>query len=327
VSIATVSHVIRGTKLVSPALRQRVQKAIHELDYSPNAIARGLKSQRTRMLGIILPDITNPFFPGVIRGAEDKAFESGYFLVTANTDDQSEREQRTVSALRSYRVDGILLVPLPSRKSSHVRRAMEAGIQIVFLDRPVVGIRADAVLLDNEKGSRDCVRHLVQQGHRKIAVITGPLMASNARERLLGYQKALREAGIKNDPTLVFEGDFRFDSGYRLAKTLLQRPGRATAIFACNGVMGMGAMAALDELGINCPAGMALASFDDLTFDQSAHSRLTTVVQPSYEMGSLAASLLIDRIEGRMTGAPVTVRVAPSLVIRGSTLPTKPSRR
>ncbi len=319
VSIATVSNVIRGTKRVSPDLQERVKAAILELDYSPNAIARGLKVKQTRMLGMVLPDITNPFFPGVIRGAEDTAFDRDYFLVTANTDEQIGRERRLLGALRSYRADGILLASAPGSDVSHIRRTINSGVSVVFLDRPVAGVEADAVLLDNVRGARECVRHLLQLGHRRIAIITGPQTLQNARERLQGYEEAMRESDLAVDPALILEGDYRLASGHRLATQLLKAHGDASALFVCNGVMTVGVLNALEEAGLQCPRDMSLATFDDLTLDHSAHSHLTSVIQPSYEMGSRAATLLLDRIEGRLTGDPIVLRVMPTLVIREST--------
>ena len=319
VSIATVSNVIRGTKRVSPKLQERVQAAIRELDYSPNAIARGLKVKQTRMLGMVLPDITNPFFPGIIRGAEDTAFDRDYFLVTANTDEQIGRERRLLAALRSYRADGILLASAPGSDTSHIRRTISSGVSVVFLDRPVSGVAADAVLLDNVRGARECVRHLLQLGHRRIAIITGPLKLQNARERLQGYEEALRESDVPIDPSLILEGDYRLESGHKLAAQLLKNRGHASAIFVCNGVMTVGVLNAFEEAGVECPRDISLATFDDLTLDHSSHSHLTAVVQPSYEMGARAATLLIDRIEGRLTGDPIVLRVVPTLVIREST--------
>ncbi len=319
VSIATVSNVIRGTKRVSPELQDRVQAAIRELDYSPNAIARGLKVKQTRMLGMVLPDITNPFFPGIIRGAEDTAFDRDYFLVTANTDEQIGRERRLLGALRSYRADGILLASAPGTDTSHIRRTIASGVSVVFLDRPVAGVNADAVLLDNVRGARECVRHLRQLGHSRIAIITGPLQLQNARERLQGYEEALRESDVPIDQALILQGDYRLESGHRLAKDLLRGRTGATAMFVCNGVMTVGALNAFEELGVQCPRDISLATFDDLTLDHSSHSHLTAVVQPSYEMGARAATLLMDRIEGRLTGEPIVLRVVPTLVIREST--------
>ena len=319
VSIATVSNVIRGTRRVSSKLEERVRTAIRDLDYYPNEIARSLKVKQTRMLGMVLPDITNPFFPEIIRGAEDTAFERGYFLVTANTDEQGGRERRIVSALRSYRVDGILLASASGNDTTHIRSTMQAGISIVCLDRSVPGIKMDAVLLDNIRGGRECVRHLIQCGHRRIAIITGSLELQTGRERLRGYEDALKEAGISLDPGLILEGDFRDASGYRLGKELLCRRTKPTAIFVCNGVMTLGVLKALEELGMQCPEDIALATFDDLAGDRSFHPHLTAVVQPSYKMGARAATILMDRIEEKLTKRPTVVRIAPTLVIREST--------
>lgn len=336
VSIATVSNVIRGTKRVSPELRERVEAAIRELDYSPNAIARGLKVKQTRILGMVLPDITNPFFPGIIRGAEDTAFERDYFLVTANTDEQIGRERRLLSALRSYRVDGILLASAPGSDISHIRSTIASGISVVFLDRPVAGVKADSVLLDNVRGARECVRHLLQQGHRRIAIITGPLKLQNARERLQGYEEALRESDISLDQALILQGDYRLESGERLGRQIIESRLDATAIFVCNGVMSVGVLYAFEEMGVHCPRDIALATFDDLTLDHTSHTHLTSVIQPNYEMGARAATLLMDRIERKLTGDPVVVRVVPTLVVRQSTpvyrrtaseFPASPRRR
>lgn len=319
VSIATVSNVIRGTRRVSPKLAERVRAAIRELNYSPNEIARSLKVKQTRMLGMVLPDITNPFFPEIIRGAEDSAFERGYFLVTANTDEQIGRERRIVAALRSYRVDGILLASASGTDTSHLKSTMDAGVALVCLDRTVPGIKTDAVLLDNVRGARECVRHLLQKRHRRIAIITGALNLQTGRERLRGYEEALREADIAVDPRLVLEGDFRHDSGYRLGKHIMEQPDRPTGIFVCNGVMTLGVLKAFEEMEIRCPGDVALATFDDLAVDSPFHPHLTTVVQPSYEIGARAATILMDRIEGRLNKDPLIVRVAPTLIVREST--------
>jgi LacI family transcriptional regulator len=319
VSIATVSNVIRGTRKVSPKLTERVRAAIRELNYSPNEIARSLKVRQTRMLAMVLPDITNPFFPEIIRGAEDTAFERGYFLMTANTDEQIGRERRIVAALRSYRVDGVLLASASGTDTSHLRSTIEAGVALVCLDRTVPGVKTDAVLLDNVRGARECVRHMIQKGHRDIAIITGSLDLQTGRERLRGYEEALREADIPVESRRVLEGDFRHESGYRLGKQIVHSADRPTAIFVCNGVMTLGVLKAFEEAKLRCPQDIALATFDDLAVDSPFHPHLTTVVQPSYEMGARAAGILIDRIEGRISKETTTVRIAPTLIVREST--------
>ena len=322
VSTATVSNVIRGTRKVSEARAARVHAAIRDLNYFPNEIARSLKVRQTRMLAMVLPDITNPFFPELIRGAEDAAFARGYFLLTANTDEQPGRERRIVAALRSYRVDGILLATAQGtgdQDTSHIAGMVNAGVSVVCLDRAVPNVATDAVLLDNVGGARDCVRHLVQQGHRRIAIITGSLHLQTGYERLEGYKLALYDAGIAENSKWIKEGDFRFESARFLSEQLLKQRSRPTAIFTCNGVMARGVLKTLENRNLHSPRDIALATFDDLTVDQSFHPHVTAVVQPSYEIGARAASMLMDRIEGRLGKEVSVVRVAPRLVLREST--------
>ncbi len=319
VSIGTASNVISGNHPVGKARMARVLAAIKELDYHPNEVARSLKVKQTRMLGMVLPDITNPFFSDLIRGAEDAALERGYLLLTANTDEQVEREKRFVAALRSRRVDGILLAATASKSETHLKSVVAAGVPIVCLDRMAPGLALDAVLADNVRGTQECVRHLIRAGHTKIAIITGSLELEIARERLGGYRAALDEAGVPCPNDWVMEGDFREEAGYRLGKELLLRRERPSAIFACNGVMTLGLLMALDELGVKCPDEIALATFDDLPFAHSFHPHLTAVAQPANAIGYQGTTLLIDRVEGKRTGDPVIVRLPPELKIREST--------
>lgn len=322
VSTATVSNVIRGTRKVSEDRAARVRAAIRELNYFPNEIARSLKVRQTRMLAMVLPDITNPFFPEIIRGAEDSAFARGYFLLTANTDEQPGRERRIVAALRSYRVDGILLATSQGSQdqdTSHIAAMVDAGVSVVCLDRAVPNVATDAVLLDNIGGARECVRHLIKQGHRRIAIITGAMHLQTGYERLQGYKLALEDAGIPYNAKLVMEGDFRLESGKRLGEQLLHQQTKPTAIFVCNGVMALGVLHAFEEAQLHCPKDIALATFDDISVDHGLHAHITAVVQPSYEMGSRAATILMDRIEGRLGDDWSVVRVTPKLVLRDST--------
>lgn len=319
VSLGTASNVIGGAARVGKARTARVLAAIKELDYHPNEVARSLKVKQTKLLGMVLPDITNPFFSDLIRGAENAALERGYLLLTANTDEQVEREKRFVAALRSRRVDGILLAATASKNETHLKGVVAAGVPIVCLDRVAPGLAVDAVLADNVRGTQECVRHIVRLGHKKIAIITGSLELQIASERLAGYRAALEEAGIRYSGDLVMEGDFREEAGYRLGKELLLRQERPSAIFACNGVMTLGLLMALDELGVKCPQEVALATFDDLPFAHSFHPRLTAVAQPANSIGYQGANLLIDRVEGKLTGDPLTIRLAPELRIREST--------
>jgi len=322
VSVGTVSNVLSESASVSAERRARVLAAIETLDYHPNYIARSLKARSTKTLGLIISDITNPFFPLVVRGAEDCAFSHGYLLITFNTDDQIEREKQVLSVLRSRRVDGVLLVvaPSPDGDVSHIRKTVECGIPIVCLDRIPPGMALDSVSVDNVAGAQLCVRHMVGRGHRRIGIITGKLTLQTARDRLEGYLAALREAGIEPEPDLILEGNFRQDTGYRLGKDLLLLHNRPTALFVCNGMMTVGVIQALEETGFRCPADVAVASFDDLPFSDAFQPHLTSVDQPAYRMGYEGAQLLVGRLQGKIKSRKrVAVRLALELKIRNST--------
>jgi LacI family transcriptional regulator len=180
-------------------------------------------------------------------------------------------------------------------------------------------VKIDAVLLDNVRGAQECVRHLIRSGYRRIAIITGPLELGVARERLRGYEEGLQEAGIPISKDLILEGDFRESSGYRLAKQLLLRFARPSAILVSNGVMALGALQAFEELGVRCPEDVALANFDDVVGSHSFHPQLTVVAQPGYEIGALGAIMLMDRIDGKARKKAFVARLAPTLIVREST--------
>lgn len=321
VSTGTVSHVISGAVPVSPGLRRRVDAAIRDLDYHPNHVARSLKVNQTKTLGIVISDITNPFFPQVVRGAEDTALQHGYLLITFNTDDRSDREKQGLSLLRSRRVDGVLLVLASDNgDTAHIRNTIASGVPIVCLDRVPRGFSVDSVSVDNVKGAQVCVRHLISQGHRRIAIITGPLTLQTATDRLKGYHAALEEAGIKPEAELIAEGNFRETTGYLLGKEFLLRRRRPTALFVCNDMMTIGVIMALEETGLMCPADIAIASFDDLPLAAAFRPHLTAVAQPAYDIGREGATLLIQRVERKIKAhKPLTIRLEPELRIREST--------
>lgn len=318
VSVGTVSNVISGLVPVGPRLRDRVEKAIAELNYHPNYVARGLRTKQTHMLGIVISDITNPFFPLLVRGAEDAASKHGYLLTTFNTDDLPERERQVMGVLRSRRADGILLVVAPSTGTDHIQGAIDAGIAVVCLDRVPKGIQVDAVTVNNLKGAEMCVRHLIQSGHTRIGIITGPLVLQTARDRFRGYENVLRENGLTLDRGLVREGNFRVDSGYRLGKDLCLSGARPSALFVTNGMMGAGVVKALRELGVEYPRDMSLAVFDGLPWSDIFRPDVTSVVQPSYEMGFRGAELLIRRLQGKLPGRKVKAQLELELKVGDS---------
>jgi len=327
VSVGTVSNVLSDSPRVSAGVRERVNAAIATLDYHPNHIARSLKTRQTKLLGMVMSDITNPFFPQLTRGAEDAALKHGYLLVASNTDDQFEREKIVLSVLRNRRVDGILLVVAPSAEGSeHIERTVASGIPIVFLDRVPPGVRATSVAVDAVYGTEICIRHLTSMGHRKIGIITGNLELRTAADRLQGYKNALGEANIELDTSLIMEGDFRLESGYLLTKQLLLGRWRPTALFVSNCMMALGALRALKEMAVRCPEDLALAVFDELPGNGSFYPEVTAVVQPAYQVGYRGAELLIQQIEGAADGRYTELRLKPELRIRESTLVRPHSR-
>jgi LacI family transcriptional regulator len=322
VSIGTVSNVITGSVPVSRQRRERVLAAIGKLGYHPDHVARSLKLRRTKMLGMVISDITNPFFSQMVRGAEDAALERNYLILTFNTDDRVDREKHVLSVLRSRRVDGILLVVAPGGECpSHITETLRRGTPVVCLDRVPPGVQVDSVSVDNAAAAYACVRHLLTLGHTKIGIITGSLVLQTAQQRLQGYKEALTEAGLALRPEWVREGDFHTESGYRRGRELLMGSERPTALFISNNLMAIGVLKALGELGLNCPDDIALATFDDLPLTEVFKPHLTTVAQPAYAIGYKGADLLIQRIESKDSpSSPLAIRFPTELKIRESTV-------
>ena len=295
--MGTVSNVLSGAVPVSSKLRERVMAVVKELDYHPNHIARSLKIRQTKMLGMVVSDITNPFFPQAVRGAEDAAWARNYMLITFNTDDQLDRERQVLTALRTRRVDGILLVAASTEGDlSHITGSIDAGIPIVCIDRKLKDVQVDTVTVDNVTGARECVTHLIDAGHRNVAVLTGPMHVEVARERLEGYKLALRHAGIQVNSDLICDGGFRLEPAYRASLKLLKEHA-PSAVFCSNAMMAVGLMRALNEMQLRCPDDVAIATFDDPPFAEALRPRLTAMAQPAYDLGAKGAELLLERIQ------------------------------
>ncbi len=318
VSVGTVSHVITGSVPVSELLRLKVQAAIRELNYHPNHVARSLKTSKTRTLGIIVPDLTISFFPQVIRGAEAAAHKHNYSLIAVNSDDDGERQKDLLSLLRSQRVEGILLViaaaPTPLNQIS---RIIDAGIPVVCLDRMPDRVPVDSVSVEDVAAAEMGVRHLIAQGHRRIAIVTGPLALKNERRRLQGYRLALQLGGIAETADLIWQGNLRPADLAAMCREKLSAD-RPDAVFCTNGQSALGALRAFLDCGLRTPEDIAFATFDELTVDDLFTPSITTVVQPAYEIGFKAAEILLKRIEGIEKGEPVTVRLPARLVVRAS---------
>ena len=304
VSIGTVSHVINNTAKVREKLRHRVLDAIRSLGYQPSQLARGLRRNRTNMLVMIMPDITNPFFPAVVRGVEDVAYKRSFRLVLCNTDNDARKESSYLDELRTYRPAGWLVIPaVDSEMAAQFKPAAASAPPVVCIDRQPSGWKGDVVLVANEAGAHSATRHLLRMGHRQLAVITGPLHLTNAVERLQGFKRALAEAKVPIEPEYIQEARFDRQSGYQAARRLLGMLPRPTAIFACNDLMALGVLLAVRELGLHCPEDVSIVGFDDLDFAEFTAPALTSVHQPGYQLGTTAARLLLERIDGMKKSA------------------------
>jgi LacI family transcriptional regulator len=316
VSVFTVSAVVNHKSHVGKKLRDRVDAAIRKLNYRPNLLARGLAKQKTHTIGMIVPDIANPFFPMVVRGAEDAAQKRGYNLLLCNSDDSQAKEESALELLLSKRVDGILLTKAICDLSPPLRQLMqERKVPIVLVMRTFPAISRDAVITDDYRGAYEAVCHLARAGRKQIGLIGGPRKVSNGKARWEGFRDALKTNGLAYDPALVIEGDYRVESGYRAGNLLLSH--RPDGVYVANFLMTVGLLKAAEEMGLRCPEDFGLVSFDDYPWLSIFHPKLTTVELPKYQLGQEAADLLLDRIGGN-SGPGVLKKLQPELRVRES---------
>lgn len=314
VSIATVSRVLAGFDNVRPATTQRVREAMDTLGYSPNRMAQSLRSQRTKNLGIVLPGFDNPFFFELIKQAVDVARDSGYSVVIAGGDDPFTEARRLVDGKL---VDGLVFVA-PSHALDVPAEAIQLGIPLVAFDRAPIHLGCPLIQVDNLRGAREVTEHLLATGATSIAHITGPLHLEVSRQRLTGYEQALKGAGITPDPDLILEGDFTEQRGAQAMIELLNRADRPDAVFAANDLSAIGALSAATHLA-HVPRDIQVAGFDGLTVAKYTSPALTTYVQPIHTIARLSVERLIDLIKDPDSAAAETTLVPGTLVIRQST--------
>jgi LacI family transcriptional regulator len=299
VSRATVSYVINnrsdGTVRISEETRRRVLEAVEKLGYQPNVLARSLRRGKTHTIGVIVPDNRNPFFAEVARGIEDTSFERGYSVILCNSDGDLEKELLYTNVLAEKQVDGILFVAAGA-STKNMQALQQRQIPVAVIDREIPDVAVDSVLTDNARGGRLATRHLLDLGHRRIGCITGPLDITPSAERVTGYRQAMEEVGSSVDEAYLLKGDFQYQGGFQAARMLLSTGDSLTAIFACNDLMAIGAISAALELGRQIPADLSVIGFDDVGAASFSNPRLTTVVQPKYSMGVMAAEMLLERI-------------------------------
>lgn len=318
VSISTVSRFLNH-KPVRPDAEARIFAAVRELAYSPNRIARSLKSRRTNTIGMVIPDITNPIFPEVVKGVEVAARAVGFNLVLANMGEDRDEEWDRLQTLRAMRCDGCLLIVGPDGADEVVRRQRleEYGLPLVFVDRRP-GFPADLVVSDNDHAAAEAVRHLIRLGHRRIAVLSVDLAVSTHRERVAAYRRALREGGLEPNPAYEAHAASSVADGFSATMSLLAQNPAPTALFVTSNRLTIGAVSAIANRGLRCPEDVSVVAFDDYDWQDAFRPRLTTVAQPAYTIGHRAAQLLIARITGDKTGPPEEIVLHSQLVVRES---------
>lgn len=316
VSIATVSFIVNGKdQHISEATRQRVKDVMKKYNYIPNAMAGSLVTRRTGIIGLILPDITNPFFPGIARGAEDRANEEGYSIIFCNTDDKIEVEEKYIESLTSKMVDGIIIAH--SSSSDKMREILErTQIPVILIDRDfdsknILG----KVLVNNRAGAFNAVCHMVGKGYKKIAYLSGSLKTKTAMERLEGYKDALKEKGLPLEKHLIKYGEYRAEWGSKGVTELLEEKSDFDAIFCGNDLIAIGAMKELLKNGYKVPEDIGVMGFDDIYMSQMVEPELTTVKQPNYEMGYQAVELLIKHLKDKKSKKGISGETVTSMVM------------
>jgi LacI family transcriptional regulator len=293
----TVSRVVNDSGRVRAATRERVMRAMRDLAYIPNRAARSLVVNKLGVLALVIPDISNPFFPLLARGAEAAARAAGYTVILGNTDEQFDEEDVFLRAVCALRVDGVLLTPSGRRSSESVDLLTRRRIPVVLIDRDVDGVRTDVVRGESRRPAALLTEHLVQHGHHRIGLITGPADVSTARERQRGYRDALHEHNLEIVPNLTHHAAYTRAGGHDAGLKLLSKPDRPTAVVTANNFLAFGLLDAARELGIRVPDDLAIVTFDDVEIVTDSPF-FTCAAQPAEAMGRSAVERLVARLGG-----------------------------
>jgi len=317
VSVATVSRVLNSPSLVRPATKEKVLKAIKDCQYVYNALAGGLSTSKTKTLGVVVPTITNPVFALVTKGIQDYARRQGYSIILGNTDYNEENERGLIRLFQEKRTDGVILNG-PWRDASIVSVMKKIRLPFVITWQEVPDKDVSYVAFDNYKSAYEIVEYLINLGHRRIGMIAGKFSVSErARMRWLGYRKCLSHHGIRYDPKLVVQKGYNFGEGKEAVANLLALPSPPSAIFCGNDILAIGAMAGAKEKGLKIPADLSIVGFDDMGVSAYCDPPLTTMAVPAYEMGQMAAKVLIENLKGE-NKSPQQFLLETKLMVRGS---------
>lgn len=318
VSVSTASRVFNGSDKVLPATRERVREAANKLGYQLSRVARRLRVQdgTANLIGLVIPDIQNPFFADITRGVEDVARDRDYALILSNSDEDPKKQRLAIDVLMTEDVDGVIVPPVRPQ-DPEVNRLVENDIPVVCVDRRLRNTPVDTVLSDNRKGARIAVSHLLEQGHERIGFVGGIPDISTSTERRDGYEQALQDHDLCVDPQLIKEGDSRQERGQYLTQQLLDLDHPPTALFTGNNLTTLGALSALNTRGLRVPEDVALVGYDDVPWAMALNPPPTVVDQPAYEIGNQAAEILFERLN-EPTRDPTVDTLQPELIIRES---------
>lgn len=318
VSVTTVSRVMNNKpKGVSVETREKILKLAEELDYHPNKIARGLVTKRTNTIGVLLPDITNPVFPNLVRGIEDACNDSGYDLIICNSDNYYKKERNYIRILKEKCVDGIVYTGTVSDEGQNVKLLQSMDIPFIVVDRIYDEKNILKVCTNSEAGIYELTKYIIENGHKKIAYISGPTTTNIHEARFLGFKNALEENGLEVDNSLVQVGEYKFESGYESMCELLKKRGEFTAVVCENDLIAIGACEAMKERKVCIPDEISITGYDDIYVSRLITPKLTTVYQDTYEMGKKAIEVLINNIEGNNIEENEVI-FEPRIVIRDS---------
>lgn len=318
VSTTTVSHVVNRTRFVSDKVRGEVEAAIRELGYVPSAVARSLKSNTTKTIGMLIPNCSNPYFAEIVRSVEDHCFGAGYTLILCNTDDDPHRQGAYLQVLSEKRIDGMIIISTGEDKDL-LRLLQGLPIPTVLLDREIDEVNCDLVETAHLQGGMMATDHLIGLGHRRIACLAGPADLNSSLQRIEGWRTALAKSGLASETAdLLWHSDFSSQGGFSTMQSILASPLAPTAVFVCNDLMCIGALSAAHEAGVRIPQDMSLIGFDDIELARFASPALTTIAQPKHRIGVVAVDMVLERIQGGRVQAR-QVLLQPELIVRSST--------
>jgi LacI family transcriptional regulator len=322
-SVATISATLNNSDYVSAKMRSRIEEAIRTLRYRPNDLARGLRLQKTHSIAIVVPDLSNNFYIDLVRGAKDYSVSANYTVLIGDSRDRWEEERNYLDSFHRRRVDGVVRIPAINGGGGKAKTVL-GSLPVVYADRYPHARDAFVarVGVDNARAAESATRYLLSLGHRRIGVIAGDRSSGTSVDRLQGFTRALQSANIRAEHSMIHTGHNDMESGRFHAMQLLTRAERPTAIFCTNNMMALGALAAIQEIGLACPQDISLLGFDDFYWATLLRPRLTVVRQPAREIGMLAARLLIDHIEGRRAVSSRQL-LETQLIVRDSCCPPK----